>query len=71
MPSEAILRQILDAPATVKSEDVPAKAWLEEKKKNINKELVPYIGSFSPTEQAQVSNWFEENISKDKKCRHV
>ena len=71
MPSEAILQQILDAPATVKSEYVPAKAWLEEKKKKIDRELVPYVGSLSLTKRAQVSNWFEANISKDKKCRHV
>ena len=73
IPSEAILQQILDAPATVKSEDVPAKAWLEgsNKKKNIDKELVPYVGNLSLTERAQVSNWFETNISKDKKCRHI
>ena len=27
----------------------------------------PYIGSLSLTERAQVSNWFEANISRDKK----
>ena len=71
VPSEAILRQILDAPATVKSEYIPAKAWLEEKKKKIIRELIPSVGSLSLTKQAQVSNWFEANISKDKKRRHV
>jgi len=70
-PSEAILQQIFDAPATVESEDVPAKAWLEDKKKNITSELVPYVGSLSLVERAQISNWFEVNISKDKKCRHI
>ena len=55
----------------MKSEDVPAKAWLEKNKKHINKDLVPYVGSLSLTKQAQVSNWFEVNISKDKKHRHI
>ena len=38
---------------------------------NINNELVPYVGSLSLTERAQVSNWFEANISRDKKKRHI
>jgi hypothetical protein len=71
MPWEPILKQLLDALDTVDAGEVPAKAWLEEtaknKKRNINKELVPYVGSLSLTIRAQISNWFDVKISQDKK----
>jgi hypothetical protein len=70
-PWEPILKQLLDAPDTVDADEVPAKAWLEEtaknKKRNINKELVPYVGSLSLTIRAQISNWFDVKIGQDKK----
>ena len=68
-----ILKRLLDAPDTVDSKDVPAKAWLKEmtnNKKDISKELVPHVGSLSLTIRAQIANWFEEKISKNKKVRH-
>lgn len=75
MPSAVILRQLLDAPDTVNSEDVPAKGWLEEttkkRKKDIGKELVPHVGSLSLTVRAQISNWFDVKIGKDKKNQHI
>ena len=53
------------------ADEVPAKAWLEEtvknKKRSINKELVPYVGSLSLTIRAQISNWFDVKIGQDKK----
>jgi len=55
----------------VDADEVPAKAWLEEtaknKKKNINKELVPYVGSLSLTIRAQISNWFDVKIGRQDK----
>lgn len=74
IPAQSILRQLLDAPYTVDSKEVPAKGWLEEmtkkSKKDISKEIVPYVGSLSLTVRAQISNWFDINISKDEKIRH-
>jgi hypothetical protein len=68
MPSMAILKQLLDVPDTVDSKDVPAKAWLEETtKKDVRKGLVPHVGCLSLTICAQIANWFEEKISKNKK----
>jgi len=56
---------------TLDADEVPAKAWLKEtaknKKRNINKELVPYVGSLSLTICTQISNWFDVKISRDKK----
>ena len=70
-PWEPILKQLLDAPDTVDADKVPAKAWLEEtvknKKRSINKELVPYVGSLSLTIRAQISNWVDVKIGQDKK----
>ena len=37
-------------------------------KKNLTS-IVPFTGSLSITERAQVSNWFEAHIAKDKKVR--
>jgi len=71
-PWEPILKRLLDAPDTVDADEVPAKAWLEEttkKKRNINKELVPYVGSLPLTIRAQISNWFDAKIGRDKKKR--
>jgi len=68
MPWEPILKQFLDAPDTVDADEVPAEAWLEETVKNkINKELVPYVGSLSLTIRAQIANWFDVKIGRDKK----
>ncbi|KDR66699.1 hypothetical protein GALMADRAFT_80570 [Galerina marginata CBS 339.88] len=73
-PWEPILKRLLDAPDTVSADEAPAKAWLEgttKKKKDISKELVPYVGSLSLTVRAQISNWFDVNIGKDRKKQHV
>ncbi|KAF8066482.1 hypothetical protein FPV67DRAFT_1626399 [Lyophyllum atratum] len=65
-----ILRKLLDAPATVPSSKVPVKAYIDSAKKNPSTTLIPYVGSLSIIERAQVANWFEKNISHDKKRRH-
>ncbi|KDR70471.1 hypothetical protein GALMADRAFT_144757 [Galerina marginata CBS 339.88] len=73
-PWEPILKRLLDAPDTVSADEAPAKAWLEgttKKKKDISKELVPYVGSLSLTVRAQISNWFDVNIGKDRRKQHV
>ncbi|KDR72049.1 hypothetical protein GALMADRAFT_213507 [Galerina marginata CBS 339.88] len=69
-----ILKRLLDAADTVSADEAPAKAWLErttKKKKVISKELVPYVGSLPLTAPAQISNWFDVNIGKDRKQQHV
>ena len=58
------------SPETVPSEFVPAKRWLEVHKKH-STDIIPYVGSLTLTEKAQISNWFETNISKDPGMRHM
>ncbi|KAF8171478.1 hypothetical protein BJ912DRAFT_860528 [Pholiota molesta] len=69
-PLVDILKRLLKAPDTVDSETVPAKAWMDKSKMDVKKELVPFVRSLSLTERAQISNWFEAHVSKNKNLRH-
>ncbi|KAF8059494.1 hypothetical protein FPV67DRAFT_1426312, partial [Lyophyllum atratum] len=69
--SKGVLSALLLNASSTSSKDVPAKAWLEEAKKDITKALVPYVGSLSIIERARIANWFEAHISKDKKLRRT
>ncbi|KAF5373500.1 hypothetical protein D9615_009459 [Tricholomella constricta] len=64
-----VLWTLLTTPERVSSLKVPAKGWLESQKKNLTKTMIPYVGSLSIVERAQISNWFEAHISKDPKLR--
>ncbi|KAF8160154.1 hypothetical protein BJ912DRAFT_936174 [Pholiota molesta] len=70
LPSVDILKRLLKAPDTVDSETVPAKAWMDKSKMDVKKELVPFVGGLSLTKRAQISNWFEAHVSKNKNLRH-
>ncbi|KAF5379467.1 hypothetical protein D9615_006598 [Tricholomella constricta] len=64
-----VLWTLLTTPKRVSSLKVPAKGWLESQKKNLTNTMIPYVGSLSIVERAQISNWFEAHISKDPKLR--
>lgn len=50
----------------LKSDVVPAAAWLESK--NFHPQtIIPYVGSLSVIEQAQIANWFEVQVAKGNK----
>ncbi|CAA7263522.1 unnamed protein product [Cyclocybe aegerita] len=61
-PAEGVLRDLLLDPQVVDSNQVPAK-------KPLTRTIVPEVGSLSLLDRAQVSNWFEINISKDPNLR--
>ncbi|CAA7270203.1 unnamed protein product [Cyclocybe aegerita] len=68
-PAEGVLRDLLLDPQVVDSNQVPAKRQLEMEKKPLTRTIVPEVGSLSLLDRAQVSNWFEINISKDPNLR--
>ncbi|KAH9474266.1 hypothetical protein JR316_0013429 [Psilocybe cubensis] len=68
-PAKKILYDLLCDPEKVDSNLVPAKAWLESKNKDIFKTIIPYTGPLTVVERAQISNWFESEITKDKRLR--
>ncbi|KAG6834024.1 hypothetical protein H0H93_012466, partial [Arthromyces matolae] len=62
------LRNLLFHPDDVDSETVPAKKWLEDRKKNIVRTSVPYSGSLTTHKRAQIVSWIEEHINKGKRA---
>jgi hypothetical protein len=58
-----LLKKLLNSPETQSSETVPAKKWLESKKKNIRKSLVPFAGDLTFPERAKIANWFEKHVA--------
>ncbi|KAG6893479.1 hypothetical protein C0992_009816, partial [Termitomyces sp. T32_za158] len=64
-PAADILRCLFTDPHLVDSEDVPAKAWLEQRKQDLRKSLVPFGGPLAVSKIAQISNWIETHITKD------
>lgn len=70
-PFKDVLRNLLTCkPKDLKNETIPAKSWIESTKKPLLTTLVPYVGSLSLEERAQIANWFDINIThKDKKFR--
>ena len=59
-----VLRKLLDSPETLSNETIPAKKWLEEGKKILQKSLVPFTGDLTFNERAKIANWFEEHIAQ-------
>jgi len=49
-------------------EYVPAKAWLEAQGKDVD-DIIPYVGTLSVIERAQIANWFETHVSLKKEAR--
>ena len=72
-PHIGILHRLLTAPNSssleISSRVIPAKKWLEDNGKELEKTLVPYVGTLSIIERAQIANWFEAHISQNKKIR--
>ncbi|KAG6909852.1 hypothetical protein DXG01_014880 [Tephrocybe rancida] len=71
-PAKEVLQDLYTNPHLVDSVDVPAKAWLELKNKNIQTSLVPFCGPLTTSKVAQIANWFETKITRDPTLRcHV
>ena len=72
-PHIGILCRLLTAPNISSPETssavIPAKKWLEENGKDFEKTLIPHVGTLSVVERAQIANWFETHISRNKKTR--
>ncbi|KAF9548012.1 hypothetical protein CPC08DRAFT_591108, partial [Agrocybe pediades] len=65
-----LLKQLLHNPEDVDSQLVPSKKWIESQRKSIRTTIVPYVGSLTLLERAQIANWFEIFVSEDPKIRH-
>jgi len=72
-PHIGILRRLLTAPNSCNSETsskvIPSKKWLEDEGKAFENTLIPHVGTLSIAERAQIANWFEANVSRNKKVR--
>ncbi|KIJ98355.1 hypothetical protein K443DRAFT_104066, partial [Laccaria amethystina LaAM-08-1] len=72
-PHTGVLHRLLTAPNSsnpeISSNLIPAKKWLEDKGKAFENTLIPYVGTLSITERAQIANWFETHISRDKRIQ--
>ncbi|KAG6847000.1 hypothetical protein H0H93_010660, partial [Arthromyces matolae] len=69
IPFLNILKALFVNPLNVDSAMVPAKAWLEQEKRNVATSPVRYSGSLTTVQRAEIANWFEVNISKSKGSR--
>lgn len=56
------LKQLLNKPFSVASNDVPAKQWIEATKANLKRGVVPFSGDLSYRDQAKLTNWFDIHI---------
>jgi hypothetical protein len=70
-PFKKILTNLLNCkPKDLKNETIPARLWLESTNRPLLSTLVPYVGSLSLEERAQIANWFDCHIThNDKKLR--
>ncbi|KAG6806222.1 hypothetical protein H0H92_012188, partial [Tricholoma furcatifolium] len=64
-PSNKVLSHLFLDPRLVDSDLVPAKKWLEAKKQDFNKSVVPFTGPLPLIKVAQISNWIETHITKN------
>ena len=71
LPYKKVLTNLLTCkPKDLKNETIPALSWLESTKMPLLTTLIPYVGSLSIEERAQIANWFDIHITrKDKKLR--
>jgi hypothetical protein len=67
-PARKILGNILTSPNEDPGEYVHAKAWLEDQGKEVD-DIIPYVGTLSVIERAQIANWFETHVSLTKEAR--
>ncbi|KAF4618842.1 hypothetical protein D9613_009694 [Agrocybe pediades] len=57
-----LLKQLLTDPHGAKATEVPAKRWLEDEKKDVKRGIVPFVGTLTILERAQLANWFEREV---------
>jgi len=71
LPYKKVLTNLLTCkPKDLKNKTIPALSWLESTKMSLLTTLIPYVGSLSIEERAQIANWFDIHITrKDKKLR--
>jgi hypothetical protein len=66
LPFKRLLKNLLTCGTNdLRKETIPAKLWLESTKKPIKTTLIPYCGSLSIVERAEIANWFLTIINKD------
>ena len=68
-PHKKVLTSLLFQRDGLENQNIPIKQWLESEQKSLTKTIIPYVGTLSITERAQVSNWFEVNVAKKKSFR--
>ncbi|KAF9030656.1 hypothetical protein BJ165DRAFT_1358700 [Panaeolus papilionaceus] len=62
-PFKDVLMKLTLNSFSIKSNDVPAKRWLESKNQSLTDSPVPFVGHLSLVERAQISNWFDQHIT--------
>jgi len=69
VPHKGELIQLLTAPHSTHLEVlhnvIPAKKWLVDNAKPLENTLVPFVGTLSVVERAQIANWFETWVSRN------
>jgi hypothetical protein len=67
------LHRLLTAPNSshyeTSSKVIPAKKWLQDNNKDLSTAAIPHVGTLSVIERAQIANWFETHISREKDVR--
>jgi len=53
----------------VSQDVIPAKKWLVDHAKSLEKTIIPHVGTLSVVERAQIANWFERSVSLKKELR--
>ncbi|TFK32445.1 hypothetical protein BDQ12DRAFT_773402 [Crucibulum laeve] len=67
-PHRLVLKKLLTPDSIDKPEQaIPAKKFLKKAKKSPTTTKIPYVGSLSVIERAQISNWFEHHIMDNNK----
>jgi hypothetical protein len=69
-PHRGVLHRLLTAPNSshyeTSSKVIPAKKWLQDNNKDLSTAAIPHVGTLSVIERAQIANWFETHISREK-----
>ena len=69
------MQRLLTAPNSshdeISSEVIPAKQWLQDNAKSLGTTIIPHIGTLTIIERAQIANWFETHISREKQARDL
>ena len=72
-PHRGVLQRLLAAPNSshyeTSSKVIPAKKWLQDNDKDLSAAIIHHVGTLSVIERAQIANWFETHISREKDAR--